>query len=151
MSPNRHCVPALLMGCLLATGPQAAEKIYQWRDAEGGVHYGDRPGQADAQILEFETAPPTDPDPGDRQRLRRRVLEQFSDEREARRRTAAEQAEAERQRRQNCEHAREQLWRYTHSGYLYELNDNGTRRILDNQERGKLEAHARAAVDQYCK
>lgn len=151
MSPNRHCVPALLIGCLLATSPQAAEKIYQWRDAEGGVYYGDRPGQADARILEFQAAPPADPDSGDRQRLRGRVLEQFSDEREARRRTAAEQAEAERLRRQNCEHAREQLWRYTHSGYVYELNDDGTRRILDEQERRMLEARTRAAVDQNCK
>jgi hypothetical protein len=102
-------------------------------------------------VLELQTTPALEPALEDRQRIRNRVLEQFSDERDAQRQEAAELAEAAQLRRENCQQARDHLWRYTHSSYLYEQDETGNRRILEDSERRAAEDRARAAVEKYCK
>ena len=136
---------------VLPAGTAAAGEVYRWTDAEGNVHFGDRPPDQDrAQKLDLRTRP------GDaaaaRRRLEReqRLLRAFEEERQVRARAQRQAAEAERQRRRNCEKAREVLREYREATYLYDENPDGSRRILSHEERAEAEREARAQVRHWC-
>jgi hypothetical protein len=123
----------------LGTSPAAAEGIYRWVDEHGRVHFGSHPGAANARRLDIETTPPTAPADdaalSRRQAGQRRLLDDFTRERELRR---AEEAEREARRRERAAACTE-LERYrnllTRQGPVYILAPDGSRDYLDDRRR----------------
>lgn len=119
--------------------PAAADGIYRWIDDQGRVQYGSHPGAADARRMDIETAAPgklsADAPSSRRHENQRRLLDDFSRERELRR---AEQAERESRRRElavvctELGNYRDQL---RHPGPVYVLAPDGTRDYLDDRRR----------------
>lgn len=67
---------ALLIGLILA-GPALAGGVYKWTDAQGNVHFGDKPPDTRAERVQTDDAPdPATPGaglrPGERAMLERR-------------------------------------------------------------------------------
>lgn len=145
-----YCFYFLLLTSLV-TGIARADEVYKWVDEEGRIHYGDAPADDSALPVEVETRTPVE-DPGlrERRRTRDRLLEQFADERrietEEAARLAAEKAEQERV----CERNRQLLWQYEHSAYLYDENEAGERRILNDAERAAEENKVRRFLKANC-
>lgn len=142
---------ALLL--LILALPAAAGEIYRWTDAEGRVHFGDRPpaGTGEALPLTSRPTPPAPaPDAGARRQRQEQLLRAFETERRER----AEQAAAARaetaRRERNCRSARERLEGVRSAAYLFRRDGSGERVILDDAERAAAEAETEALVTQWC-
>jgi len=146
----RCLVPALLV-CLVF--PAAAE-VYRWTDAEGRVHYAERPPPQGAQRMDLPDAGPA-PDAGDRDAAARRARQQrllkaYEYERAQRQ---SEAARAERQRQADAERCRvlQQRWRrLSHPGPVYIRRADGGRDYLDETQREAEKAGMRPAYVQAC-
>lgn len=138
---------ALLWAALAA--PATAE-VYRWEDAQGNVHFGDRP-PAGAATQALDPAAPPHPGASTAQRLerQRRYLKVTDQER---RQEAAERERAAREaarRQSNCRQARARLERARSASYLYNDTPEG-RVVLDDRQRAAHTAGLRQAVAQWC-
>lgn len=137
---------------LLVAGAVNAGGVYKWVDADGQVHFGDRPPDRGAEQVEVPNNPvaPAAPDATDPLEQQDRLLRAYEAERQERQEREAERrAEAE-QRARRCVEARDRLRRYEQAGYLYRLDPSGERVIASDAEREQSTAAARAAVEQWC-
>jgi len=137
---------------ILLLGPQAAARdVYKWVDANGKVHYGDRPEAAAAKKLEVRAAEPTpDENAAARDEKTRRLLKQFEQERAEDAEAQARIAEEKAMRRENCLKARDLLEKYRNASYLYEDGEGKDHRVLTKEERAEAEAAAQKEADKWC-
>jgi len=138
-----------LTACLLFIGAAHAE-VYKCRDAEGGVQFTDQPcGQA-ATVFK----PPAADRPGGNDAARKlktqRLLRAYQEER-LQKKQAAEQEDREKQQRaRNCNSARDRLRSMLEAGRLYELDAEGRRVVLTDEQRNEATRSAREAVARWC-
>jgi hypothetical protein len=143
---------AALTLCLAAQGAQA-QGIYRWTDAQGRVHFGDRPpGKAESVPIP-EPPPPATPAPTDAERAARqqRLLDAYRDERLEKEEREAKQKAEEEERRRRCAFARDNLDRYERSPRIYAPQPDGERRFLSDGERDAEIRIARNEVARWCK
>jgi len=94
----------------LAAQGAGAEGVYKWTDAQGRVHFGDRPpGEASTTAI-APLAPPAAPAPTDAERAVRqqRLLDMYRDERLEKEEREAKQKAEDEERRRRCAHAKDQ-------------------------------------------
>ena len=146
-APTRRPVIGLAKLCLAALVAStvvlpAAAGVYRWTDADGVVHYSDRPGVADAQRLEAtpgRVAPsasargnaseaPARPGPED----------------------AAGDAETRAVRAEQCQKARERLARFEQAQEIVAADADGEQRTLDADERVQTIVRTRQQVAALC-
>jgi hypothetical protein len=143
----------VLGAAVLHTAPVAAE-IYTWTDADGTVHYGDKPGTTQATKLDIESRATDKVAVAERYSRRQAARTEQNEERAEQRASAEEQAaeaEAEREARQaQCEKARERLGRFVNARRLYRVDENGERQYLDDAEIDQARARAEEAVTRHC-
>lgn len=147
--PVRMSLAAVM--AILLLGPQvAARDVYKWIDANGKVHYGDRPAAAAEKIEVRVTEPVPDEDSAARDEKTRRLLKQLEQERAEDAEARAQVAEERAVRRTNCLKARDLLEKYRTSRYLYEDAEGKDHRVLTKEERAEAEAAAQKDVDKWC-
>ncbi len=152
---TRKLACALMLAGIVAAAPAATGgEIYKWTDAEGNVHYGDRPTGAGNEERLAISSSPTDP-------ARLQATVQARQEARAERdaaRTEAEaaqpteeelRAEAE-ERARKCETYRERLQKFVTSRRLYRHDENGERVYLDEAETEAARARVQEQVQEYC-
>ena len=153
-SGNRwHCLKLVALVLLFAiTGNAAAAKVYKWVDQDGNVHFGDRPTDSDAQELELKSHQPAVPAPQPLPDTRNRAtISEVMEEERLRRKEAREKENQARQSRQRkCLLARDNLRSMEESGYLYDIDSSGKRRILSDAQRKASEQRAREVVTRFC-
>lgn len=151
---QQSAVFALVFAMALAAGGVAANDIYKWTDANGTVHYGDRPSGADSEERLQIGSRPTDP-----ARIQR-IVEARQDAR-----TAGAEADAERaagepspeelraraeERAQKCEMYKERLQRFVTSRRLYREDESGERVYLDEEQTLAARARVQQQVEEHC-
>ncbi len=144
----------IVLGAISVIAAPVAAEVYTWRDADGTVHYGDKPGTDDARKLDIDSRPTDKAAVAERYSRRQAARTEFNEER-AEQRTSAEQQAAEAaaekaERQAQCEKARDRLGRFVNSRRLYRLDENGERRYLDDEEIGQARARAEEAVTRHC-
>ena len=138
---------------LTAGGATLASEIYRWIDADGSVHYGDRPtGQPTEQRLAIAS------NRTDVAAVQARTQARLGAQ--AARQEAAgsgpqektrEELRAEREERaQQCRQHRERLESYLQSQRLYREDENGERVYLDEQEILDARARVQEKIQEYC-
>ena len=153
MKLKRLAVSALVLA-LAASGPTLASEIYKWTDAEGNVHYVDRPtGQPTEQRLDI-TYKRTDGASVqarvDARRENQAALREKRTLQDNEEQTVAEQrAEAE-ERQKKCENYRAKLETMVTSRRLYREDENGERVYLDDAEMQEARQRAEELVAEYC-
>jgi Domain of unknown function (DUF4124) len=141
------------MGMAIAV-PVFASDIYKWTDAEGNVHFGDRPtGAASEQRLAISSNP-TDP-----ARVSE-IVQARNDARTAKAEataaaaagqpTAEELRAAEKERAEKCNSYKERLQKFVTSRRLYREDENGERVYLDEEETLAARARVQEQVVEYC-
>jgi len=123
--------------------------IYKWTDSDGNIHYGDRP-KVSAKEIKVDTGHKPDPEFGKHQQKRDRILEVFDQERLEKRADNALAAQVKSEQQQKCIEAQERLEQYKTAGYLYKLDDDGNRVILENEEHANALENAQDSVDNWC-
>jgi hypothetical protein len=149
-----HKTIALLI-LALATSTMASAQTYKWRDTSGRIQYSDTPpppGAKEVQQLRKSAAGPatapaggntaTDQDAAFRKRLAEKQ------EAEAKQNKATEEEQI---RQRNCDQSKGQLAALEAGGRMVQLNAQGERIALDDDERERALADSRKAVETWCK
>lgn len=144
--PTRTVVAVVLW---LAVPAALAGDVFKWTDAEGHVHFGDKPpatgGAEQITVRGGHAAVDTD-----RRERTERLLQEFATERAEQAEQEAAAAREEAQRVAACNEARNRHFEYQNSGYLYEWDARGEKRVLSDAEHRRARAEARAEVDKWC-
>ncbi len=150
MSAHRQLT--LLMLCLLPAF--AAAQVYSWKDANGKVHYGDRPPaskQADSRKL----APPPPPT-ADEEAARKASADRQLSEREKQQKAQEEAKKNQedpaqaKQRAEGCQQAKANLAAIESGQVRFSVDAKGERVGLDGAVRDAEIAKARKNVDDWC-
>lgn len=145
------CRALLLVLLLAATASASAGKVYKWVDEHGNVHFGDRPRDNGAEELEIRVrdAQPASP-AGGADPMRANIGKVMEEDRLRRQESREEEKQARAKRDRNCQVAKDRLRRMRESTYLYDIDNDGKRRILSHQERAAAEQRVLDQVSQYC-
>ena len=135
-------------------GGAAANEIYRWVDAEGNVHYGDRPsGTPTEQRLQLTYART------DGSAVEQRVQERLEAktaraeaeaEAEKAAQEAAEEAEIAAEQQKACESAKARLETYRSPRRLYKADENGERVYLDDEQRQAASRRIEEQIAEFC-
>jgi Domain of unknown function (DUF4124) len=145
---------ALLIAGLAMAGVVSGSDIYKWTDAEGNVHFGDRPSGASTEERLAISSSPTDPErvqsivqARNDARSERTAAEAATKAAEP---TAAEIRAAEAERKEKCNTYKERLQKFVTSRRLYRQDENGERVYLDEEETLAARARVQEQVLEYC-
>jgi len=143
--------------CALAlglSGPVLANEIYKWTDAEGNVHYGDRPSGDPSEERMHITYSRTNSSAVQARVATRRESDEQRREAAAERDgedQAAADARAEREAREaKCTEFRGKLETMLTAPRLYREDENGERVYLDDAERQEARQRAEERIAEYC-
>jgi hypothetical protein len=148
----------LVLGCAVAAmafaAGASANEIYRWVDAEGNVHYGDRPSGAPTEQRIALSYARTDGGVVE-QRVKARVDAQTArDEAKAEAdkaaQEAAEEAEIAAERAKKCDSSRARLETYLQSRRLYRADENGERVYLDEVQRQEARSKVEKQISEFC-
>ncbi len=145
-------VRALII-CSLAA-PAAGAGVYRWVDDQGRVHFGDRPQSDAASEVKIRVEPQSSPpaaSEAERARHRRRLLEMYQEDRDAKKEAARKQKEERAKRVAECSEARVKLAQFSSAGSLYNRGPDGERRYLSFEERDRYIAGLREEVSRLCR
>lgn len=130
----------------------ASADVYKWLDANGDVHYGDRPPAtgADSRSITLPPAPTKDSDHERRSLLQHRLLEAIDAERAERDEAEVAAAAARREHTQRCEQGRRDLARFERANVIYSTDENGARTYLSDDARREATDKARLWLRKHC-
>jgi hypothetical protein len=153
---NRTTRFAILALATLGAGTALGGEIYRYTDAEGNVHYGDRPTGVPSEERMAISSKPTNPAEVlarlDARRNTAANAEEATAEEpaDAERPTRAERAAAAKERADKCQKYRDQLETYVTSRRLYRETEDGEREYLDENEVLEARTKAEESVREYC-
>ena len=144
----------LVAALAFAGSALASETIYKWTDADGNVHYGDRPSGAPSEerlVLTYQRTDQTAVQGRIQARLDRQAeRDEARAQREEDKQEAADEAAAAAERQQACADARDRLDAYLESRRLYRTDANGERVYLDDAARDEAQRKAAEKVTELC-
>lgn len=153
MNGKRLLVLFAAFALTIGSGAMANE-IYKWTDAQGNVHYGDRPsGNSDAEVvaLTYQRANPSAAKSG--AAAHGELTASLKEKREARaeeKKTAEEQAAAAEAKQKRCDTYRARLETMVQSRRLYREDANGERVYLDDDQRNAARAKVEDLIAENC-
>lgn len=146
-------IACLIICAVSVSGIALANDIYKWTDADGNVHYEDRPsGDASEERLAIRSRP-TNPS-----KVQARVQSRNETRDAAEQAAAAEpagpteeelRAQAE-ERRQKCNTYKARLQKFVTSRRLYREDENGERVYLDEEQTQAARERVENQVQEYC-
>ena len=150
----RNALFVIATASLLVGGTALSGEIYKWTDADGDVHYGDRPIGTDVERLHVISNSNTDNDAvqasvearHDREAVRSEARSKRDEEDQA---AADAKAEAA-QRDVKCQASRTRMETYLQSRRLYKQDDAGERVYLDEDQTMQARADAQEMIQKYC-
>lgn len=153
MKGKQYLIGFAALAMTVGSGSMASE-IYKWTDAEGNVHYEDRPtGSANEERMALSYRRT------DVAAVEKRILSRVESQaaRQEARTVAAEEAKsaeaaaaeaAEKQKK--CESYRARLQTFVQSRRLYREDDNGERVYLDQQETQDARTRVEELIAENC-
>lgn len=151
---TRHFVIGIAAFAVTVSGAALADGVYKWTDADGEVHYEDRPsgGQDDEYV---QIASNRTNNANVEQRIEDRLQSQET-KREARDAAATEAATAAEEqaeidnKKKRCEQYRAKLNTMVQSRRLYREDKNGERVYLDDDQKRQAREHAETLITENC-
>ena len=150
---RKNVIAFIMMLAVAAAGMAFASDIYRWTDAQGNVHYGDRPtGDASEERLDIGSRPT------DASRVQAQVQAAYEARAAAKKAAASEpagpsseelQAQAL-ERQEKCATYKARLQKFLTSHRLYKEDENGERVYLDEDETLAARERVRNQVEEYC-
>ncbi len=142
----------LSLSLSLATPVTVHAEVYKWTDEYGRVHYGDRPGHADADQIDIDQQENsgTAQIPTDRRIKQQRLLQLFAEEREIRKKEEVDRVNDRIRRKNTCNKAKHYRQEILASGYLYEEDELGKKHILSAEEFEEHLGKTERLIEKYC-
>ncbi len=136
----------LLLSLLLLPG-LAASEIYRWTDAQGQVHFSEKPAsgaeriEVRPQVVERDATT----------REHEENTQRFYDARRAEKAQAAEQqAKLQAERRQECRELRDKLSQLEHGGAFYRTDAEGERHYYSDAQVEQAKQQLRSRLSSHC-
>ena len=125
---------SLVLTLLLSIAPYASAQVYKWVDEHGKVHYGDKPADEASQKMDIKKARKADQYLKQRQGKRNKLLRAIEEDRHIERQQQAREKQKRLQQEDRCRRARNNLEDYKRGGRVYELDKNGQRYFLKDED-----------------
>ena len=137
---------------LVVAGTALAGEIYKWTDADGNVHYGDRPVGTQSERLDIKSKSTNNASV--QATTQARVDTRAQEREEAANLPSGPspeelRAEAE-QRAEQCTASKAQLQKFLTSRRIYREDENGERVYMDEAEMQATRERAENQVEEYC-
>ena len=149
----RNALIVITTASLLIGGTALSGEIYKWTDADGDVHYGDRPIGTDIERLDM-ISNSTDNDAiqasVEARHDREATRSEARSKRDEENRAAAEARAEAAQRGVKCQDSRSRMQTYLQSRRLYKQDDAGERVYLDEDQTAQARADAEEMIQKYC-
>ena len=140
-----------LYSLLLLLTPVASAEVYRWVDENGQVHFEDRSkAQAESGVRKYSTPLDASETPEQRMEKTRKLLNAYQAERRQTRDAKEEKKKKQAALKRKCMVARDDLRRYRDYGNIYQLDKDGKRVYMSDQERDALIQSSREKVARYC-
>ncbi len=126
-----------------------AEDIWKWVDAQGEVHYSDRPVPGAVLVKGTDRGDDTSTQPDDQKQLQsssQQITDQLSKD-AAQRKVKQDEADA---RAQQCKEAQDRYDKIIHARRVYTTDQNGNRTYLTDDEAEKQRVQAELDVQTAC-
>jgi hypothetical protein len=135
---------------MMASPVQAG--VYKWVDANGHVHYGDKPNSnnADEVRIKDQYGAGQSDQPASRYEMQQRFLRAREEERNEKKRARAEAKRKRAEVKRKCEHAKKEHDKYRDAGSIYVKGKSGEREYLSFKEREDYEKSLAARVKKWC-
>lgn len=143
------CTCMVFIAALLTSTNGWAE-IYKCRDAQGNMHYADKPCEGESTVFTPRVAPKVDENSEQRMRKTQRLLRAYQEESIQKREQEAEVREEKQARKRNCARARDRYEGYIRASRIYRLDDEGNRVVYSDEERSQTTEQARLEVERWC-
>jgi len=150
---RKYLITCLVMFVVSASGIAFANDIYKWTDADGNIHYGDRPtGDATEERMVIASSA-TNP-----AKVQARAESRYATKKPAEAAGAAEpQGPSEDElkaqaavRKQKCDTYKARLQKFVQSRRLYKQDENGERVYLDEDQTQAARERVENQVQEYC-
>lgn len=146
---------ALILIALAVAAPTAFADVYRWVDAQGEVHYSDRPVEGAELVKATNPRPtrvndddgPARPSPRVQTAAVNPGTPSLSEERDNQRAVQADVASA---REKQCKEAKDRYQRSIQASRIYRTNDAGEREFLSPAEADQLRLSNREAMNLAC-
>ncbi|MEO0423094.1 MAG: DUF4124 domain-containing protein [Pseudomonadota bacterium] len=141
---------AALLTVLASAGIAEEQTLFTWVDADGTVHYSDKPEHPGAK--EMEMASRRTDEARVANEVATREAQQTARQQAAAeaQQASAEQAREQEQRRYRCDQARSRLRTLSVARRPFRVDENGQQIYLNDGQIAAEQAQAQAAVDQWC-
>jgi hypothetical protein len=141
--------------CLALTlSAVASASVYKWIDAQGNVHYSDRPPEGESQIVEIASSPSSRaraPARSSSEPKQRESTPQTDGKQKAEQATQqAVNSDVAKSRAKQCEEAKARYQTAIDSHKLYKMGKNGEREYLNDAELSQARLDARRTRDESC-
>jgi len=137
------------IACLLAS-QQAAAEIYKCTDANGKIHYGDKPCKGESTIITPKAGPKVDENVEQRNEKTQRLLRAYREEHAQEKQKTAELKAEKEKRVENCRRAKNRHQRIISAGRIYRLDKDGNQTHFTDEERDAAIASAKADIKEWC-
>jgi hypothetical protein len=126
--------------------------VYKWVDAQGRVHYGDKPtsNNADEVKIKDQNGSGQADQPASRREMQQRFLRAREEERNEKKKARAKAERKRAEMKRNCEQAKREYDKYRYAGSIYEKGKDGQREYLSFKEREEYEKSLAARVKKWC-
>tara|TARA_R110002096_G_scaffold154_6_gene778 strand:- start:24899 stop:25366 length:468 start_codon:yes stop_codon:yes gene_type:complete len=150
----RHLTAGLVVIAFTLSGGAFANEIYKWTDADGNVHYGDRPsGQANEEMLQVSYNRTDNSAVQSRVKTRQdsdAQRREARDERDKARQTAEEERAAAEAKAARCADYRQKLKTMLEARRVYREDENGERVYLNDVARAEARTKAEELIKENC-
>ena len=137
---------------LSITNPVYSGDIYKWTDAQGNVHFGDKPDNAPASIYKVPKKNTANVSVTNKSRAEKQ--KKLTDSLQAERRDKKEKRDKKREnsntKKYNCQVAKDRLRRYQRASGIYDRNDVGEKIYLNEKERQNEINNMKELVTKWC-
>jgi len=151
---TRQIISGIAALAIMISSAALADDIYKWTDADGNVHYEDRPsGDPSEQRLQFSYNRTNASAVQNRVQSQRDVAttrREAREEAEADKQTAAENRAAAEQKLAQCHSYRAKLKTMLESRRVYREDEAGERSYLDDAQRAEARTKAEELIKETC-
>jgi hypothetical protein len=141
-------------GILLAGASLVQADVYRWKDADGRIHYSDRPVEGAERLSTYVRHPPsasTSPSAARSEAQRSQMAAASENEPPADAKAVKEvQEDLAKKRAEECPAARARYEKAISSRRIYKEGKNGEREFLTDPQADEYRAKARAEMDALC-
>jgi len=143
----------IILACIELFGSvNTGAEVYKWVDKDGHTHYGENPQGDGASIVDIDTEPDLDENVDKHNKEREKLLKIYEEERQMKEEQKLQSEKEEKELREKCAKLENELKDMKQTGLVfYDLDENGERRYISEEELATQIDQMQKKYDKYCR